>query len=90
MQSRLLNKTLIVVASVLTLWGCVASYRNNLLLEAAHKGDTEKVKELIRKGANPDATDAEGFNAYLAASTNGHMETMQYLKSVRAKEDPGF
>ena len=72
------------------LMGCGSTYKNHQLLAAAHKGDVKKVKKLISQGADPDAKDDEGFNAYLAASSNGHMETMRYLESLGAKQDPGF
>ncbi len=66
---------------------CSSSNKNIELIRAAKSGDTHKVQKLLQKGANINAVDEEGWTPYLAASTNGHLETMRYLKNAGARTD---
>ncbi len=60
------------------------------LIRAAEKGETTRVITLVKAGANVNARDGEGWTPYLAAASNGHMETMHFLESVGAAKDVGF
>jgi ankyrin repeat protein len=51
----------------------------------ASLGRTESVRQLLSKGANPNAVDAEGWSALQAAAENGHLEVTEML--VRAGAD---
>lgn len=63
------------------------------LVRAAEAGDIVEVKRLLRAGADIDAADPEGWTPYLAASSNGRLETMRLLKALGARthviEDEG-
>jgi hypothetical protein len=58
---------------------------NHKLVRAAEQGRTQEVIALLKAGADLEARDAEGFTPYLAASSNGHLETMNLLKGLGAK-----
>lgn len=54
----------------------------------ARKGDIEKVKELIGKGANIDASDKKyNATALMWAAHEGHIEILNYLIANRATID---
>lgn len=55
------------------------------LIRAAEAGRIEEMKRLIRAGADIDASDAEGWTPYLAASSMGRFEAMKILKSLGAR-----
>ncbi|MBF0433249.1 MAG: ankyrin repeat domain-containing protein [Fibrobacteria bacterium] len=81
-------KSLLVLVYLLVLWlaaGCAVGNKDLLLIEAARAGNTKKVVLLIQKGANIDSRDAEGYNAFTAASVNGHLQTIKVLRQAGAK-----
>jgi ankyrin repeat protein len=55
------------------------------LIRACETGRTSEVKMLIRQGADINATNADGWTPYLAASSNGQLDAMRVLKSLGAK-----
>jgi ankyrin repeat protein len=63
---------------------------NLALIEASRLGDEAKVTNLLRKGADINAVDAEGWTPYLAASAEGNWKVMKLLQSKGCKTDPGF
>ncbi|MEB5451175.1 MULTISPECIES: ankyrin repeat domain-containing protein [Virgibacillus] len=52
---------------------------NQSLIEAAAKGNQEKVEQLLQNGANIDATNDQGTTAVLAATYNNEVETVKLL-----------
>jgi len=62
------------------------------LIRAAEAGDIAEMKRLLLAGADIDASDAEGWTPYLAASSMGRLEAMRMLKALGARthvvEDP--
>lgn len=78
------------ILSFLILFGCASSKSsiNKQLIYAAEVGDTKTVLRLIAEGADPDYQDETGWNAYLEASTNGHLETMKVLLAFKFKTEP--
>lgn len=68
----------------------VKSSRNQALIKASRKGDVAKVENLIRAGADINASDAEGWTPYLAASSEGNWAVMRVLEKNGCKKDPGF
>jgi ankyrin repeat protein len=63
---------------------------NQKLIAAAEIGDTPLIIDLIRRGANINAINSEGWTPYLAAAAAGQLETMKLLKMAGARQDPGF
>jgi ankyrin repeat protein len=57
---------------------------NNRLLDAAMKGDNEKVLAALDAGAAIDALDYSGYTALMLAAGNGHTETCQLLLDKEA------
>ena len=55
------------------------------LIRAAESGRVEEMKVLLRRGADINATDAEGWTPYLAASTMGRLDAIRILKALGAK-----
>ncbi|WP_307474973.1 ankyrin repeat domain-containing protein [Cytobacillus purgationiresistens] len=49
------------------------------IILSAENGDVEKVKKLIKTGANIDATDESGRTAVLAAAQNNRVDTVKLL-----------
>ncbi len=78
----------------LNLTGCSSTHpksaRDLALIEASRKGNVKKVQSLIRKGADVNATDKEGWTPYLAASSAGNWDVMRVLQDHHCKTDPGF
>lgn len=58
----------------------------NPLIEAADKGDMEKVETLAALGADVDARDAFGVTALTIAKQRGDKETVRILKEAGARE----
>jgi uncharacterized protein len=56
----------------------------------ASLGRTETVKQLLENGANPSATDAEGWSALQAAAENGHLEIVKLLVKAGANKNYVF
>jgi ankyrin repeat protein len=65
--------------------GTVSS-RDEQLLTAADKGDTVKVLDLIRQGADVDAKTWEGVTSLMYATENGNLPVMKVL--IRCGADP--
>jgi ankyrin repeat protein len=55
------------------------------LIRAAENGRMEEMKILIRRGADIDARDKDGWTPYLAAASMGKMDAMRLLKALGAK-----
>ena len=55
------------------------------LIRASEAGRMEEMKILIRRGADIDARDNEGWTPYLAAASMGKMDAMRLLKALGAK-----
>ncbi len=55
------------------------------LIRAAEAGRVEEMKVLLRRGADINAKDAEGWTPYLAAASMGRMDAMRILKALGAK-----
>lgn len=49
------------------------------IIEAAERGDIKRVKELIKMGANINATNAAGFTAATIAAMNNNFELLRVL-----------
>lgn len=49
------------------------------IMAAASAGQADKVTELLAKGVNPDARDANGQTALMIAASAGHYETVRRL-----------
>ena len=49
------------------------------LFVAAEKGDLDKVKELVAKGANPDLADEYGDVPINRAAVEGHLDVVKFL-----------
>lgn len=64
--------------------------KNLALIQASRQGDLFQVSSLIRKGADINAVDAEGWTPYLAASAEGNWKVMKFLQAMGCKTDPGF
>ncbi len=64
---------------------------NEKLVEAAKKGDLNKVQELLSRGLDANAKDSYGAIALIEASRNGHIEIVKLLldkgADVNAKDD---
>jgi hypothetical protein len=55
------------------------------LIRAAEAGRVEEMKVLLRRGADIDARDKDGWTPYLAAASMGRMDAMRILKALGAK-----
>ena len=53
--------------------------KENVLMEAAAGGHVPVVWALLEKGANPRATDADGWTALMFASAQGHAAVAKML-----------
>ncbi|MFC9776194.1 ankyrin repeat domain-containing protein [Paenibacillus chitinolyticus] len=62
----------------------MTSEKNTQLLEAAAKGDAEKVRTLIGEGAEVDARDSQGNTAVMAAAINRRHEAVRVLLKAGA------
>jgi ankyrin repeat protein len=59
---------------------------SNNLVRAALKGNTGRVIELLKAGANPDARDSQGRTPLIEAAFGGHTDTARAL--LEAGADP--
>jgi serine/threonine protein kinase len=68
--------------------------KNEELLEASEKGDVEKVKKLLKKGADVNAKNFLGFTSLHIAASAGHIEVVKLLiengANVNAKDNVGW
>jgi hypothetical protein len=55
------------------------------LIRAAEAGRVEEMKILLRRGADINARDKDGWTPYLAAASMGRMDAMRILKVLGAK-----
>ena len=62
---------------------CEINTINRELIKAAEKGDTEKVKELLSIGANPNFQDIYGCTALICASSKGHLDVVNRLLNCK-------
>ena len=58
------------------------------LFYAAHIGNMESVRDLVRRGANVNYLNNNRETPMHAAAGHGHLEVMQYLKTQRAYLHP--
>ena len=92
-KSGLLRKGMVSAMAAALFMACAVAKphpTSEALIQASRKGDTGKVLELIKEGADINAQDAEGWTPYLAASAAGKWEIMRILQGMGAKTDPGF
>lgn len=68
------------------LGGCARSVDEDLVI-AASKGDSEQIRALLKKGANPNVVAVDGWTPLTAAASEGHPETVQILLRSGAKID---
>jgi ankyrin repeat protein len=64
-----------------------ADDKNEALLQAVKKGDTDRVKALVVQGADPNAKDKLGSPALLGAACAGHTEIVKALLAAGADVD---
>jgi ankyrin repeat protein len=87
-----LNQCLLV--AVVFILGVGYATAQNLLIEAAEKGDTEKVKALLAQGADVNAKNKRGSTALMLARDRGHSDTVRALVAkggdVDAKDNNGL
>lgn len=71
-----------------------ASDINSELIDAAQKGHTDIVQELLGKGTDANTKNTKGLTALMLAAQNGHTETVSLLienkANVNAKDLLGF
>ena len=60
---------------------------NDQLIQAAEKGDTAAVQQLLDKGANIEAQSDYGRTALMYAATNGYPEVVKLLLEKGAKTE---
>ncbi len=83
-KSFLLNPILFSCFFALGLCACanrpsLEQSNSQRLIEAAASGDIMVVQELVRQGTDVNVNDIEGWTPYMAASTNGRLDVMDYL-----------
>ena len=91
------SKVISVIFSLLFLFMLLpfSSYAgiNDELIDAARKGDINRIKKLLDKGADVNAKDKDGETALMAAALRGHTEIVQFLLNkgadVNAKRNDG-
>jgi len=62
------------------------SEKDKELTDAADSGYAEKVKKLIKEGANVNAKDKDGNTALMYAAFMGNTDIVKILKEAGAKE----
>ena len=84
---------LCLVLAAILIFGAGHAAAQTPLIEAAKKGDTEKVQALLAQGADVNAKDKGGFTALMDAAWEGHTDTVQALLAhgadVNAKDNNG-
>lgn len=55
------------------------------LIRASEAGHVDEMRQLLRRGANMNAMDKDGWTPYLAASSLGRLDAMHLLKTLGAK-----
>jgi ankyrin repeat protein len=67
---------------------------DNAFLEAARVGDNADIERLLKKGANIEAKDEDGWTPLIYAARNGHTPTCALLlekgADIKAKNDYGW
>jgi len=90
---------LLMAFGALALLTPIPAYAQDLdsqLMEAAKKGQTERVKSLLDAGAKVNAKTGSGLTALMSAADSGHADTVQVLLSkgdtetVKALLWPGY
>jgi ankyrin repeat protein len=80
---------LFVLAAAMLLTGCASP-----LKQAAMRGDTTQVQQLLDKGVDVNAKDSNGETALMEAAGNGHTEVVKQLLAkgadVNAKSSYGY
>ena len=71
-------KKITLVILFLLLWGS-AFAQEDAIHKAAYHGELQKVRDLLQKGANPDARDSFGGTALHAAMFQKNMEVVKVL-----------
>lgn len=57
---------------------------NQYLIEAASRGETDRVQDLLKQGAHINAQDAQGRTAVMAATYSNHVEAVRALLDAGA------
>jgi hypothetical protein len=86
------NPFVISFILALALWGCAAppprtlpmSELNQQLIQAASRGETSRVQDLLKQGAQINAQDAQGRTAVMAATYGNHVASVQALLAAGA------
>ena len=75
------NSKILIFSFVLFLIFCLNAFSksNIAIIDAAGRGDINKVKELINSGANINQQDRIGENALIEAAEGGHIEVVKLL-----------
>ncbi len=76
---------MVLFLSLVTAFSVCAADINSDLITVAISGDTATVEELLAKGADVNANDAEGRIALLEAAREGHADTVQVLLAKGAE-----
>ena len=77
----------LLVLLLITVWATAADI-NSDLLKAAKKGDTAKVKALLKDGADPNTRNERGSTPLSLAATKGHDDAVKILLNAGADVDP--
>ena len=83
---KTLYQMMFMLVILMNIIACSTTNKNMQLVNAAEKGNTSRVEKLLLAGADINTTNKSGFTPYMAASTNGHLETMQILENAGAKK----
>ncbi len=79
-------KPAIFIIIMTVLLGSCATIHSFPLIDAAEKGQIERVKALLEAGADVNAKANDGRTALMWAEDSGHNEIVEILKKAEAKE----